>query len=353
MTKGWKLCWFRKEKALKTIKTKLFRAHPIKDKIIGVRITWGWMTLFFPAVCFFALIWVLIRVIPKPSRAAYPCQQVAMPLASTFLLWLAGITGSAIAFRRARHRFHQARFVASGVSVAIGLIGAGWAVFSLQQPSFADYPPHAVNAPIGIAKGLQPGRVVWAHNPDVTDWLGPGTGQRWYDHVHQAVADDLMSRALRAYAGKANDATAWDAIFRHHNGGDSYQPGEEIMIKVNLTTSYAGSGTANIDENYNWNPTGSLSFDSVGHSPQLKHALLDQLVNVVGVNPSDITIGDPTGLWINELYVPLHDDFPNVHYLDNFGEQGRARAYFSNVLLHWSPYWRPKELSRITLYRPL
>ena len=31
-------------------------------------------------------------------------------------------------------------------------------------------------------------------------------------------------------------------------------------------------------------------------------ALLDQLVNVVGVAQADITIGDSTGLWVNELY---------------------------------------------------
>lgn len=40
---------------------------------------------------FFALIWFLIRVIPKPSRAAYPCQRAAFPLASAFVLWISGL----------------------------------------------------------------------------------------------------------------------------------------------------------------------------------------------------------------------------------------------------------------------
>jgi len=33
-----------------------------------------------------SLAWFLVRVIPKPSRAAYPCQRAAAPLASGFIL---------------------------------------------------------------------------------------------------------------------------------------------------------------------------------------------------------------------------------------------------------------------------
>ena len=38
-----------------------------------------------------ATIWFLIRVIPKPSRASYPCQRAAFPIASSFVLWLIGL----------------------------------------------------------------------------------------------------------------------------------------------------------------------------------------------------------------------------------------------------------------------
>jgi len=33
-----------------------------------------------------ATIWFLIRVIPKPSRAAYPCMQVVAPVMSGFVI---------------------------------------------------------------------------------------------------------------------------------------------------------------------------------------------------------------------------------------------------------------------------
>ena len=41
-----------------------------------------------------ALAWFLIRVIPKPSRASYPCQRAAFPLASAFVIWLTGVVSS-------------------------------------------------------------------------------------------------------------------------------------------------------------------------------------------------------------------------------------------------------------------
>jgi hypothetical protein len=33
-----------------------------------------------------SLVWFLVRVIPKPSRAFYPCQRAAAPLASGFVI---------------------------------------------------------------------------------------------------------------------------------------------------------------------------------------------------------------------------------------------------------------------------
>jgi uncharacterized repeat protein (TIGR01451 family) len=79
-----------------------------------------------------------------------------------------------------------------------------------------------------------------------------------------------------------------------------------------------------------------VTLDSTYNAPQLLDALLDQLVNTVGVAEADITIGDPTGLFLNTLYDPLHADFPNVHYWDNRGTRGRTQAVFGGVPFYWS-----------------
>lgn len=52
-----------------------------------------------------SLIWFIIRVIPKPSRASYPCQRAAFPLASAFVVWITGSILSHKTFKKARFAF--------------------------------------------------------------------------------------------------------------------------------------------------------------------------------------------------------------------------------------------------------
>ncbi|MCP4156765.1 MAG: hypothetical protein GY757_54125, partial [bacterium] len=61
-----------------------------------------WLLWLFPVTGLLALIWFLVRVVPKPSRAAYPCQRVAAPMAGGFLLWLTGAAASVFAFDKVR-----------------------------------------------------------------------------------------------------------------------------------------------------------------------------------------------------------------------------------------------------------
>ena len=49
-----------------------------------------------------ALLWFLIRVIPKPSRASYPCQRAAFPVATGFIIWLSGFIASYFSLTRVK-----------------------------------------------------------------------------------------------------------------------------------------------------------------------------------------------------------------------------------------------------------
>ena len=82
---------------------------PKTGKPVGARPTPRWMVWLFPVVGLLALIWFLVRLIPKPSRAAYPCQRVAASLASSFLAGLLGLGGAFLAFRKARQRLGERR----------------------------------------------------------------------------------------------------------------------------------------------------------------------------------------------------------------------------------------------------
>jgi len=58
-------------------------------------------------------IWFLVRVIPKPSRAAYPCMKVAAPLMSGFVLYLLSVFGITIAARKTGYRIINSRYIAT------------------------------------------------------------------------------------------------------------------------------------------------------------------------------------------------------------------------------------------------
>ena len=99
-------------------------------------------------------------------------------------------------------------------------------------------PTEAANSPLGSAKGIHPGRVVWLRDGAATSWDGV-TGRWWDDaHTDQRAVSLMTSRLLQGLTGRKNDKQSWDALFRHfnetHNSGHAgYKPGERIAIKVN------------------------------------------------------------------------------------------------------------------------
>lgn len=48
-----------------------------------------------------SLVWFLLRVIPKPSRAFYPCQRASFPIATSFVIWLIGSIASVRIIKKA------------------------------------------------------------------------------------------------------------------------------------------------------------------------------------------------------------------------------------------------------------
>jgi len=67
--------------------------------------------LTLPVLGLAALVWFIIRVIPKPSRVLYPCQRVAFPLATSFIIWLMGTGISWLSFRKARDLFNASKYL--------------------------------------------------------------------------------------------------------------------------------------------------------------------------------------------------------------------------------------------------
>lgn len=216
-------------------------------------------------------------------------------------------------------------------------------VSNMPRRASAEYP--AWHEPIGTARGIHPGRVVWVHNPGATDWAGYSSTDRWYldSHTDPVVVERMMSQAVRGVAGKDTDAEAWDAIFRYFNqehgrGNRGYYPGEKIMIKLNMVDCNIGVNSVSLST---WDKVNTnTERNKICVAPQMVRALLKHLVYTVGVNQADITVGDPTAYWPNCYLTQIRAEYPNVIYLQNgYGYTTapyRTKATFSTSPFNWS-----------------
>jgi hypothetical protein len=281
-----------------------------------------------PLASLLALIWFLIRVIPKPSRATYPCQRAAFPLASGFVAWLLALAASAVACRKANRLFARSRYIAATICVAVGVSFVGMMLTtnakSAGAPPASD--PPVPNQPIGEAKGIHPGRVAWIHDANAATWPGDDNNTKppyWHADActDPNIVADMLSEGLRTLTGAGSDYVAWDALFRNFNqqmgrGDVGYQPGEKIAIKINFVLTRTSGTKASGD------------MDQIDCSPQLAIALLRQLTNSAGVEPNKISIGDPFACLPDYWYNKVEPNCPGVVYLTKSGVKlaGRTQA---------------------------
>jgi len=290
---------------------KQFTFCPKTGKITGLKIEsrrtslWLWIVIGLASV-----IWVLIRVVPKPSRATYPCQRVAQPLAASFIAWLLGLIGSSLFIRNARNLFQKQRYVVGVICFTAAVIILSVTIsdthnFAASAGTFV--PSDPANTPIGVAKGINPGRVVWVYDSLLCDQHST-SGWWWEDQrTDPVVAQSMMNRALLNLTGISDPVVAWDSLFKYFNRtrynqtNVGYHAGDKIAIKVNNIFSRF----------YKWT-------DSQDNRPcpQMLHALLWQLINNGGVPDEDITIYDCNFYHGDPVYKYNHADFPGVRWAE-------------------------------------
>ncbi|MGE5497852.1 MAG: DUF362 domain-containing protein [Syntrophothermus sp.] len=317
---------------------KFAKLCPKTGRFRGFRPLNGLSRLLYPVIGLAALVWILMRVIPKPSRINYPCIRTAMPLASGLISYIALITVSAISFFRSGKKFYRTPAYYLGAVLIFGLSSSYINDSGYNSEDIHPVYPTVKNisgVPIGEAKGIFPGRVVWVHNPDATNEnCDPKSyGNSYYNtgNSSQAVIDAMVSSAIRSITGKKNDSDAWQAIFEYHNntrgkGKTGYKAGEKIFIKINATSTWSGNfNTSDLT------PVKNSYYGISETSPQVVLSVLRQLIKTAGVAQSDIYVGDPMKHIYKHMYDLLHGEFPDVHYLDHNGYAGREQFVKSNV----------------------
>jgi hypothetical protein len=179
-----------------------------------------------------------------------------------------------------------------------------------------DFAPRERNAPKGVARGINPGRVVWARDPRATKWAGRwklDSDQWWTDaNTDQDKVASMLSACLRKLTSTATDRDAWRAIFRYYYGrahgveNRGYQPGEIVAIKANFNLS----STTKVN-NY------------VDVSPQMVLAMVRQLVHQAHVAPGDILIYDARRSIAPAVLTKLWGEFKDLRFVQQDAPDGK------------------------------
>ena len=287
-------------------------------------------------------IWFLIRVIPKPSRATYPCMQAAAPVMSGFILWLVSLSASALAIKKAKSWYRRAKLLPAIGFLVVAFFFSLMAILQSNKRSSANpityQTDYEANDPYGEGQGIFPGRVVWAWDSDATNENqtryenGDGYINESDDYYflkknnNQTVIDSMFADVIRNLGGKAGIGSSWDALFRYHNKKKTgienpYTPGEIIFIKINATSILTDGGeswtTWMTDSIKKYKPNWWNEPDVVETTPQVVLSVIRQLINEAGVEQEDIFIGDPLKNVYQHLFDMWKSEFPNINVLGN------------------------------------
>jgi len=203
-----------------------------------------------------------------------------------------------------------------------GFLAAGLAATALNadtdrvDTSHFDFAPAERNVPLGTARGINPGRVVWARDPTAARWAGRwklNDDQWWTDaNTDQHRVDAMLAACLRKLTSSATSEEAWTAIFRyyHHRALGSangrYQPGEVVAIKANFNNSHTDKVNNLVDV-----------------SPQMVLAVVRQLVSHARVAPQDILVYDARRNIAPVVLSKVWSEFPDVRFVQQDPPDGK------------------------------
>ena len=289
-------------------------------------------TLFF-FMGIISTIWFLVRVIPKPSRAAYPCMKTAAPFMSGFIMYLITLTSTSFVIRLAGRKFKKSMYLAGSALIVVAafssLLFLGSNPVKLRADITTPLAIHTANEAMGEGIGIFPGRVVWAWDSASTNENCTNSGDDAYFYPQnndQEVIDRMVSDVLQKLTGTENDLAAWSAMFKHFNGMKWEEPEweyvmyEDIFIKINAGSTWGYPGGTYIQGDFSVRSSINYIAET---NPHVVLAMLRQLVNVVGARQEDIWVGDPMKHIYKHAYELWHNEFPDVNYIGNAAGNGR------------------------------
>lgn len=220
------------------------------------------------------------------------------------------------------------------------------------------------NNPVGTPVGINPGKVIWAWNPDATNENCVSTFEKqdWYwksENTDVEVVGNMFREAILKLTEESSVAKSWDKLFRSFNAKKSghnsgYRKGEKIFIKINQSQSRWLLSQDDKKRGYyvprELKPREQrkrMNLIPVETGPAIVLELLRELVNDLGIEQSDISVGDPIAHIYGHNYDVWVREFPDVIYADRTSSMhGRTlistteidRVFFSNTGLSDKTY---------------
>lgn len=191
-----------------------------------------------------------------------------------------------------------------------------------------DWSPEASNRPVGLAKGIFPGRVAWAHAPGTAHWAGNWKSMEspwWLDeNTDQVKVREMVANVIATLTDQKDNKKAWNALFEYHNQRKNgrktgYGKDEIVALKINMNST-------NRPERIN---------NYTDLAPQTVYAMVEQLVKYGGVPEHKIVIYDAKRYILPELLDKIWKDYKDVRFIQEkeFTEKQKHPVYgdFSRI----------------------
>lgn len=303
---------------------------------------------FFPLIGFLALIWFLIRVIPKPSRAAYPCMQATFPAASSFIVWLVSIFSSLALFKKARMQFSVSPLRAGLLFIAALLV---YSVSFLEISTlqiFADNTGNAIDAIDAYTGGtpLVENKSVNRTKVSIIQSDKTYASAIGYNEIKQMLREAVTAEGTFDTLIKNN----MTVILKPNLGSHNYKDSDDAMLppEVNgMNTDYRVIQAA-VDLIREKNPNGKIYIlEGSGRIPT--KATMEQLKydEITGID-SLVYLEETSGSYLEydsdelvKVSLPedkcLYPDFENKYYLNKLYYEADVTISIPTLKIHGGP----------------
>jgi hypothetical protein len=264
------------------------------------------------------------------------------PFMSGFVVYLLSLGGISLILKRIWNRLSRPLSLSSVLLPALLFVFIGINItsdtsVSSAQTALLTGPQDGSNVPFGKGRGVKPGLVIWAWNPEATNenCKNVVNNNDWFftaENTDPEIVSKMVSDAVNKLGGSSDLKKSWNALFRQHNitihgKKKGYTSGEKIFIKINQgTASWAlskdeQSNGYSVPEQAVAGQTRRARYNGATEtSPYVVLELLRELVNHAGVRQEDISVGDPIAHIFGHNYKVWHAEFPDVKYVDKYSD---------------------------------